>query len=123
MKYETLKRLISENLDGVALDIATNVCELWDEGDEISYDDFVDEIAQECDSWFTYYSDAWEYLQDENITDFEEAFQEWAVTDICGIACYYAEQRVRDDVWNWWGTYEQGEYEEEDSEESEEEDA
>lgn len=47
-----------------------------------------DLVNEKVNDYFIYYNDAYDYLQDNNITDFEDAFNN-GYTDICGIATYY----------------------------------
>ena len=49
---------------------------------------------EEVDREFIYYSDAFNYLMDNNITDFEDAFKEFGATNVCGIAYYYCLNEV-----------------------------
>lgn len=65
---------------------------LTEETDEISEDEITEELYSYID--FTCYSDAWDYLRDNQITDFSDAIQEFGATDVCSIACYYCEQEI-----------------------------
>ena len=123
MKYSELRRLCDECLCGIAGDIVDNILSGMDEDEEINEWDMDDRISEEIDSYMTYYSDAWDYLQDNGITDFSDAIAN-GCEDVTSIACYYALEEVRDEVNNYWYDYEdtEEEPEEEDSEESEEED-
>ena len=122
MKYAELKKLCEESLSGLAYDITDNILSGICEDEEIDQSDFESRLSEELDSYFTYYSDAWEYLEDNNITDFEDAFYEWNATDICSIACYYAYTEVLDEVNTYWDEYEDSlESEEEEPEEWEDE--
>lgn len=87
-------REILENADltPTAYDIVDNVlCEIGDEVDEY---DLRDEVMNEIDSQFIYYDDAWNYLQEQNITDFTDAINEFGCTDLMGIATYYLLQEI-----------------------------
>ena len=106
MKKATLLRMIEGNLTGTAYDIAYAVADNYEDDKDISEDDFYDDLIYEVDSYFTYYSDVWDYLQDNGITDFSEAIDEWQVTDICGFACYSVEQEIRDTLSSEWDSYE-----------------
>ena len=119
MKYASLKRLCEESLTGISEVIIDYVLGGLDEEENIDYDieDIEERINEELDNYFTYYSDAWEYLQDNNITDFEDAFYEWNATDICGIACYYAHEEVMSDLQYYWDEYEVLDIEEEEEDE------
>lgn len=64
-------------------------CELLDiefEIENLTFDD--DVVIEKIDNYFVYYSDAWEYLSNNHITDFEEAM-EYGLTNVCAIATYY----------------------------------
>lgn len=56
-------------------------------------DDFRDYIFEEVGETFIYYKDAFNFIVDRWITDFEEAFNV-GLTGICQIASYYLEQEV-----------------------------
>lgn len=119
MKKSELKRLCDECLSGMCEDIISSVVDnMYDDQEYDSLDDLMDDVMYELDSYFTYYSDAWDYLQDNCITDFDEAIKEWGVHDVCGIACYYAREEIWDDVSAYWDEYE-GTDEQEDAEEDE----
>lgn len=47
-----------------------------------------DKVIEAISDHFIYYSDAWEYLQNADQTDFEDAFN-YGATDVCAIATYY----------------------------------
>ena len=106
MKYAELQRMRDEALYGFYADIVDYILDTMNEDGEIDQETFEERLSEELDSYFTYYDDAWEYLQDNNITDFEDAFYEWNVTGICGIACYYAYHDVIDIVYQYWDEYE-----------------
>ena len=114
MRKEQLQKLIENELSGIAYDIGFNILDCLEDGQDIDQWDFEDMVMEELDSWFTYYDDAWEFLQDNDITDFSEAFREWNVTDVCGIACYYAREMICADVNDYWNDYELEELDEED---------
>lgn len=118
MKYSELRRLCDESLSGISETIIDYVLCGLDEEEDIDYDieDIEERINEELDNYFTYYSDAWEYLQDNCITDFEDAFYEWNATDICSIACYYAHEEVLSDLQSYWDEYEGSEEPEEEDE-------
>ena len=116
MKYAELRRLCDESLAGISEDIIDNILSGMDEDEEFDIEDIECRIDEELDSYFTYYSDAWEYLQDNNITDFEDAFYEWNATGICSIACYYAHGEVCSELEYYWDEYEDTEGEDEEDE-------
>ena len=120
MKYAKLKELC-ESMCGEVGDICMYVLDRFDEDDEIDFDTFLECASEEIDSYFTYYDDAWSYLQDNQITDFKEAFYEWNATDVCGIACYYLYEQLSSDVGDYWDYYEEQEDEEEILEEEDDE--
>ena len=102
MRYEELKDAIKNakvNLSDMACHVFDYVLDRFDETDEdIDENDVYDAVYEECDSMFIYYSDAWDYLQDQCITDFTEAIDNVGAKNICGIACYYLEQEVLDSL-------------------------
>lgn len=57
--------------------------------------DIQDLIWQTLDSSCMYYSDAFNYLQECNIIDFEDAFKQ-GFYNLCGIYYYYLEEEVYD---------------------------
>ena len=67
MRKEQLQKLIENELDGIAYDIGFQILDCLDDEDDIDESDFSDYVSQELDSYFTYYDDAWDYLQDNNI--------------------------------------------------------
>ena len=109
MKYAQFRELV-ENADGEIHDILSIVLDNlrnshleWEEIDET---EVYEEILDVVDGYFTYYSDAWDYLQVNGITDFSEAYDEWEATDVCVIATYYAYQDACDYVSQNWSEYE-----------------
>ena len=120
MRKVQLQKLIENELSGIAYDIGFQILDCLDDEDDIDESDFSDYVTQELDSYFTYYDDAWDYLQDNNITDFRDAMYEWNATDICAIAMYYAYTEICDEVSSYWEDYETDEdpetYEVEDEE-------
>lgn len=105
MRKRKLQKLIENELTGIAYDIGFQILDRLKDGEEIDQWDFEDMVREELDSWFTYYDDAWDYLQDNCITDFSEAIQEWGATDICAIALYYAQEEINNEVNNYWDSY------------------
>ena len=101
MRYETLKNAIEEaqcDLSDVCTDILDNVLNMFDESmDDIDVDDVYDILNQECDDYFIYYDDAWDYLRDNSITDFDDAVAN-GCTNVCAIACWYAYQEISDNL-------------------------
>lgn len=55
-----------------------------------------DRIFEEVGEYFIYYSDAFNYLRDNHIYDFEDAISEGFGKNVCSIASYYLEQEVFD---------------------------
>ena len=101
MRYEELKDAIENagcSVSNVAQDVLVYVLDRFDEDDEIEEDDVYDAIRDECDSYFTYYSDAWDYLIDNNITDFEDAIRYGGCENVSSIAYYYLEQEINDNL-------------------------
>lgn len=105
MLYEYVKRMIDESITD-NIDIFENALKHFSEGDDITQEDFEDALREECDYMFTYYSDAWDYLIENNITDFEDAMYEWNATGVCSIACYYLTQSVFEELGGNWDEYE-----------------
>ena len=86
-KIEYIKMEIEEPDDIVYVeDIEAKIDDLEWDIDNLEID--VDLVNEKVNDYFIYYSDAWEYLQDNDITDFQYAFK-WGCTDICSIATYY----------------------------------
>ena len=102
MRYSRVKEIIYDNLSGQELDIAEYALDHFNDGDSISEEDFEEALREEIDSYFTYYSDAWDYLSDNNITDFGEAIHYGMCYDVCSIACYYAEENIKNEVFGNW---------------------
>ena len=101
MTYNELKDAI-ESVQHAVSDDACNVLDYIldrysDEDEDIDEYDVYDAIIEECDSYLIYYSDAWEYLSSNNITDFDEAIAE-GNKDVCSIACYYLTQEINDNL-------------------------
>lgn len=105
MRYEELKDAIeraqchvsgtAETVLGYVLD---DFSEYEDIEDEIEECDVWDAIYQSVDDYFIYYSDAWDYLQEESITDFTEAIDNVGARDVCAIAYYYLQQEILDNL-------------------------
>ena len=98
MRKCQLQKLIENELSGISYDIGFQILDRLEDGEEIDQWQFEDMLHEELDSWFTYYDDAWDYLRDNNITDFTEAIREWDATDICAIAFYYAYDNICHEV-------------------------
>lgn len=105
MRYEELKDAIEEAqqcASGTAETVLEYVLDRFSEyeytEDEIDEYEVWDAISEEIDSYFTYYSDAWDYLQDNSITDFEDAIRDGGCMDICSIAYYYLDAEIRDNL-------------------------
>ena len=101
MRYEDLKNAIQSCQADVSADASTildYVLDRFEEGQEdIDIDEVYDAIRDECDNYFIYYSDAWNYLEDNCITDFDEAISN-CCTSVCSIAYFYAEQEILDNL-------------------------
>ena len=100
MDYEQLKEAIQSaqcDVSDVASDVLDYVLDRFDGEEEIDEDDEYDAIRDECDAYFTYYDDAWDYLRDNCITDFDEAVRDGFMS-VCSIAYYYLEQEILDNL-------------------------
>ena len=92
----TLKELREMSRDGMsdeAINVIDNVIDNY-EKEEDDEEDVYDNLWNECDEAFIYYSDAFRYLEDNNITDFSEAINEFGCKNVCSIACYYLMQEL-----------------------------
>lgn len=105
MLYNRVKRMINESVDSEFVDVFENALEHFDQDEDVDEYDYEDAIRDECDSWFIYYQDAWDYLQDNNITDFDEAIDEWGAKDVCAIACYYFVEACMRELSEYWDEY------------------
>lgn len=86
-KIEDIKMEIEEPDDIVSIEvIETRIDDLEYEIDNLEID--VDLVNEKVNDYFIYYSDAWEYLQDNDITDFSDAFDN-GCTQVCEIATFY----------------------------------
>lgn len=84
------KKLIAT--DG-ACDLTCDFVEEYNNGD---YGEDLDSAINDyCDTAFIYYDEAWDFLREENITDFTEAIDEFGAKTVCQIACYYLENDIR----------------------------
>lgn len=63
------------------------------EDENIGEYDLEQRVYEEVSEYFIYYSDAWNYLMDEYISDFADAMRE-GCTDVCAIASYYLREAV-----------------------------
>ena len=101
MRYEDLKNAIENascDVSDVAETVLGYVLDRFDEDNEdIDEGEVYDAIREECDNYFTYYSDAWDYLQNNSITDFDEAIND-GFTGICGFAYYYLVEEINDNL-------------------------
>ena len=104
MRYETLKNAIQEakaRLTDECCDILDNVLDRFDEDDKsIDLDDIYDAISDEVDNFFIYYDDAWSYLENNSITDFDDAIYA-GCTSVCSIAYYYAKEEIDNELDLW----------------------
>ncbi len=81
-------------------EILLEILEMFDDDEDLSKDDLIsatDEFLYSDYETFelVYYYEAFEYLQDQNITDFEEAIKFGNCTDIVDIANYYKYENDR----------------------------
>lgn len=93
---ETLKEQLKHNryyCDEKCYDVISDIIEYYDFENE---DEFRDHIYEAIGEAFIYYADAWDYLRNNNITSFQEAFGEGFGENVCTIASYYLEQEVCD---------------------------
>lgn len=81
---ENIVNLVAGIIDGI--DYLQDVGDARDRLDEIIHDTI--------DGYLVYYSRAWNFLMDYNITDFSEAIDELDAKDLMSIAYYYMEQEV-----------------------------
>ena len=89
MNKEDLKaKLDNLSLSALAEDI---IRDMIDEND--NFQDLYDNYPYEIDRSLIYYSDAFNYLMDENITDYEDAIN-WGATNITSIAYYYLTEEI-----------------------------
>ena len=61
-------------------------------------DEFENNVYEVVGEAFIYYSSAFNYLQEEGITNFECAISEGFGYDVCSIASYYLEEEVFDKI-------------------------
>ena len=95
MKARELREILENaDLSPTAYDIVDSV--LDNIGDDVDEYDIRDEIMNEIDSQFIYYDDAWNYLQEQDITDFTNAIREFGASDLMGIASYYVLQEIEE---------------------------
>lgn len=57
-------------------------------------DEFREHIYEATGEAFIYYSDAFDYLKDQNIFEFEDAFRDGFGYNVCSIATYYLEDEI-----------------------------
>ena len=91
-----LRKLLEERehvLSQQAYAIIDSVLDYVDEYDDI--DELDEEIRHEIDNSIIYYCDAWNYLQENQITDFYEAINEFGLTGVTSIACYYIMDEIQ----------------------------
>ena len=74
----------------------------FNENDELEIESIFGEINEKIDDYIhdqelIYYRECFEYLQNNNITDFKEAFDE-GYTDVEQIATYYFQEDLRDKI-------------------------
>lgn len=88
-RLNDLENIAEDVIDDDLDDILSDINALRDRVDDIEYsEELTDALHEEMDRAFIYYSDAWDYLQERGITDFEDAFKN-GCTNICSIAYYY----------------------------------
>ena len=100
MDYEYLKEAIQSaqcDVSDVASSVLDYVLDRFDGEEEIDEDDVYDAIREESDSYFIYYDDAYDYLRDNCITDFDEAIGD-GCTSVCSIAYYYLVQEIEENL-------------------------
>lgn len=95
MKARELREILENaDLSATAYDIVDAV--LDNIGEDVDEYDLRDEVLNEIDSQFIYYDDAWNYLQEQDITDFTNAIREFGCTDLMGIASYYVLEEIEE---------------------------
>ncbi len=119
MRKSTFKRLLEDYSNELSSQ-AYNVLDcISDDLDTLTQDDIQDNLYNYLDGEFIYYSDAFDYLTDNNITDFEDAIKNYGAYDVCSIACYCLEQEIMNFLYEQWDYYESEEDEEDEDEEDE----
>lgn len=90
-KPELLRKLkeLETDYSVLAISIVEDMIKEYD-----SMEDMLTYYIDECDRELIYYSQAFNYLMDNNITDFEYAIKEFGATDVCGIAYAYLNDEV-----------------------------
>lgn len=68
-------------------EIERDIMNIEDDIDNLTIDD--DLVIEKINDHFIYYDDAWDYLKNQDIVDFEEAIALGGFHNICGIATYY----------------------------------
>ena len=92
-KPELLRKLELIDREGEYSDLSIKVVEdLINETKDI--ETMYELVWDYCDNEMIYYSQAFNYLMDNNITDFEESIKEFGCTNVCGIAFYYLYNEV-----------------------------
>ena len=96
MLHNDLVDVLSENLTSLS-DNAVDVLEAIIDGYVLEdEDDFEVALSEELDNQFMYWADAFDYLKDNSICNFEEAINELGATSIEQFAYYYLEQEIRE---------------------------
>ena len=99
---EKLKERLMEQLENNKWDCSEKCYNALD--DIINYydfnneDEFTENIYDEVGEAFIYYADAFDYIREQWITDFQDAFNEGFGENVCTIATYYLEQEIWDFV-------------------------
>lgn len=79
----------SHEFSDLAIDIVKDMLDEYESVEEmLTY--YIDEVDREL----IYYSQAFNYLMDNNITDFEYAIKEWGATSVTAIAYAYLNDEV-----------------------------
>ena len=97
---DKIKEILEEQLehnryccDEKCYDVISDVINYYDFETE---DEFRESIYEATGEAFIYYADAWDYLRNNNIISFQEAFNEGFGENVCSIATYYLEEEIHD---------------------------
>ena len=94
MTKEDLKKLLESkegNMSDEAYTVLQNIMNEYDLNDE---DDFRTALDEQLSNQFTYYSDAFDFLQKQCITDYSEAIAEYGAKTLMEFAYYYLEDEI-----------------------------
>ena len=93
-KKEYLMEQLESNKYHISDDGYSVIESMIDDYDWEDEDDFRENLYEVSGEQFMYYADAFDYIKEQWITDFKDAFDNGYGENVCSIATYYLEEEI-----------------------------